>query len=136
MYGAVKDELAATLTEIEEAGLYKRERELTTPQSSHVATTGGESLNFCANNYLGLRRPPGRRRREPGSVGHLGFRHGVGAVHLRHPDPAHPARVAVVGVPRHGGDDPLQPCFDANGGVFEVLFGAEDAIVSDELNHA
>ena len=58
MYGAVKDELAATLTKIEEAGLYKRERELTTPQSSHVATTAGEALNFCANNYLGFADHP------------------------------------------------------------------------------
>ena len=58
MYGAVKDELAATLKEIQEAGLYKRERELTTPQSSHVATTSGEALNFCANNYLGFADHP------------------------------------------------------------------------------
>ena len=58
MYGAVKDELKATLAEIEEAGLYKRERELTTPQSSHVATSGGTSLNFCANNYLGFADHP------------------------------------------------------------------------------
>ena len=54
MYGAVKDELAATLREIEEAGLYKRERQLTTPQAAHIGTTAGEALNFCANNYLGF----------------------------------------------------------------------------------
>ena len=54
MYGTVKDELAATLREIEDAGLYKNERELTSPQSAHVTTLKATALNFCANNYLGL----------------------------------------------------------------------------------
>ncbi|HEX6055849.1 MAG TPA: glycine C-acetyltransferase, partial [Intrasporangium sp.] len=59
MYGTVKDELAATLQEIKDAGLYKNERELTSPQSAHVSTLTADALNFCANNYLGLADDPG-----------------------------------------------------------------------------
>ena len=131
MYGAVKDELAATLTEIEEAGLYKRERELTTPQSSHVATTGGEALNFCANNYLGLRRPPRRRRARAGrrsTSGASGWRRCASSA-ARRPSTPRSRR----GCREFLGTEATilySSCFDANGGVFEVLFGAEDAIVS------
>ena len=137
MYGAVKDELKATLAEIEEAGLYKRERELTTPQSSHVATSGGDVAELLRQQLPRLRRPPRRRRGEPGGVGRVGFRDGVGALHLRHPDPAH--RASRRALSQFLGTEATilySSCFDANGGVFEVLFGAEDAIVSDELNHA
>ena len=58
MYGSIKAELAATLAEIDGAGLYKRERQITTPQSSHIGTTAGDALNFCANNYLGYADHP------------------------------------------------------------------------------
>ena len=58
MYGSVKDEIAATLQEIEDAGLYKNERQLTSPQSAHVTTRKADALNFCANNYLGLANEP------------------------------------------------------------------------------
>ena len=63
MYGTVKEQLAATLAEIEQAGLYKHERQLASPQSAHIRTAGGEgaqaeALNFCANNYLGLADDP------------------------------------------------------------------------------
>ena len=58
MYGAVREQLAQTLREIEEAGLYKRERQITTPQSAHIGTSRGDALNFCANNYLGFADHP------------------------------------------------------------------------------
>ena len=58
MYGTVRGQLAGALAEIDGAGLYKRERELTTPQDARIATTAGASLNFCANNYLGLADHP------------------------------------------------------------------------------
>jgi glycine C-acetyltransferase len=76
VYGAVKDELAATLREIEEAGLYKRERQLTTPQAAHIGTTAGEALNFCANNYLGFadRQRSSRRARRRWMSGASGWR--------------------------------------------------------------
>ena len=108
VYGAVKDELAATLTEIEEAGLYKRERELTTPAVVARRDDGRGGAELLRQQLPRVRRPPRRRRREPGGAGRVGLRDGVGALHLRHPDPAHRARGAAVAVPRHRGDDPLQ----------------------------
>ncbi len=94
-------------------------------------------LNFCANNYLGPRRPPGGGRGGPRRAGRLGLRDGQRAVHLRHPDPARRARSAAVGV-SCGTEATIlfSSCFDANGGVFEVLLDERDAVISDELNHA
>ncbi len=136
MYGAVKDELAATLTEIEEAGLYKRERELTTPQSSHVATTGGEALNFCANNYLGFADHPDVVAASREALDTWGF----GMASVRFICGTQTQHTVLEGrLSEFLGTEATilySSCFDANGGVFEVLFGAEDAIVSDELNHA
>ena len=136
MYGTVKDQLAATLREIEEAGLYKRERELTSPQSAHITTRKAEALNFCANNYLGLADHPDVEAAAAKALQEWGF--GMASVRF------------ICGTQElhkqleHAISDFLQTddtilyssCFDANGGVFEVLFGAEDAIISDELNHA
>jgi glycine C-acetyltransferase len=136
MYGTVKDELAATLQEIEDAGLYKNERELTSPQSAHVTTLKAEAINFCANNYLGLADDPSIIESSKKALDEWGF--GMASVRF------------ICGTQRQHTDlerriaDFLgmeaailySSCFDANGGVFEVLFGAEDAIISDELNHA
>ena len=136
MYGAVKEQLAATLQEIEDAGLYKREREITTPQSSHVGTTGGESLNFCANNYLGLADHPEVVGASRAALDEWGF--GMASVRfICGTQTQHTALEARLSQFLGTEATILFPsCFDANGGVFEVLFGAEDAIVSDELNHA
>ncbi len=136
MYGAVKDQLAATLREIDEAGLYKRERELTTPQSSHVGTTAGESLNFCANNYLGLADHPDVVAASRAALDEWGF--GMASVRFicgtqtQHTD----LEDRLAGFLGMEATILFSSCFDANGGVFEVLFGPEDAIVSDALNHA
>ena len=136
MYGAVKDELAATLKEIEEAGLYKRERELTTPQSSHVATTGGEALNFCANNYLGFADHPEVVAASRKALDEWGF--GMASVRFICGTQTQHTLLEERLSEFLGLEATIlySSCFDANGGVFEVLFGAEDAIVSDELNHA
>ncbi|NHA68280.1 glycine C-acetyltransferase [Phycicoccus flavus] len=136
MYGAVKDQLAATLREIEEAGLYKREREITTPQAAHVGTTAGESLNFCANNYLGLADHPDVVAASRDALDTWGF--GMASVRfICGTQTQHTALEERLAQFLGTEASILFPsCFDANGGVFEVLFGAEDAIVSDELNHA
>ncbi len=136
MYGAVKEQLAETLAEIEEAGLTKRERLLTTPQSSHIGTTAGESLNFCANNYLGLADHPDVVAAARGALDTWGF--GMASVRficgtqVQH-DELERRLADFLGTQAC---ILFSSCFDANGGVFEVLFGEEDAIISDELNHA
>ena len=136
MYGRVKDELAATLREIEDAGLYKRERELTTPQAAHVGTTGGESLNFCANNYLGFADHPDVVAASHEALDRWGF--GMASVRFICGTQTQHTRLEERLSQFLGTEATIlySSCFDANGGVFEVLFGAEDAIVSDELNHA
>ncbi|GAB49656.1 glycine C-acetyltransferase [Mobilicoccus pelagius] len=128
--------IAATLDEIRDAGLYKNERELLTPQSAHVRTTTGEALNFCANNYLGLADDPeviaaARAALDEWGFGMASVRFICGTQELHKQLEAKIAELV-------GTEDAIlySSCFDANGGVFEVLFGAEDAIVSDELNHA
>jgi glycine C-acetyltransferase len=133
---AVKDQLAGELAEIEAQGLTKRERLITTPQSSHIATTQGEALNFCANNYLGLADHPdivgaARQALEDWGFGMASVRFICGT-QSQHRDLERTIADFV------GTEDAIlfPSCFDANGGIFEVLFGPEDAIVSDELNHA
>ena len=136
MYGAVKDEIAATLREIEDAGLYKRERELTTPQSSHVATTSGEALNFCANNYLGFADHPEVVAASREAIDTWGF--GMASVRFICGTQTQHTRLEARLSQFLGTEATIlySSCFDANGGVFEPLLGEEDAIVSDALNHA
>ncbi|MEP6799128.1 MAG: glycine C-acetyltransferase, partial [Lapillicoccus sp.] len=136
MYGSVKAELATTLEEIREAGLYKNERELTSPQAAHVTTGKAAALNFCANNYLGLADHPdvvaaSKRALDEWGFGMASVRFICGTQTL-HTDLE--AQISAF----FGTEATIlySSCFDANGGVFEVLFGAEDAIISDELNHA
>ncbi len=129
--------LQQTLAGIEAAGLYKRERVITTPQRAHLTIADGRSvLNFCANNYLGLADHP-----EIIAAAHATLdRWGYGLASVRficgtqqiHKDLE--ARLSAF----LGTDDTILygSCFDANGGVFETLLGAEDAVISDELNHA
>jgi len=132
----VKDELAATLAEIEAAGLYKRERELTTPQSSHVGTIGGEALNFCANNYLGFADHPEVVEASKTALDEWGF--GMASVRFICGTQTQHSVLERRLSDFLGMEATIlySSCFDANGGVFDVLFGAEDAIISDELNHA
>ena len=136
MYGTVKDELATTLREIEDAGLYKRERELTSPQSAHITTAKAGALNFCANNYLGLADHPDVEAAAAKALQDWGF--GMASVRfICGTQELHKQLERAISDFLQTEDTILySSCFDANGGVFEVLFGAEDAIISDELNHA
>ncbi|GAA1956754.1 glycine C-acetyltransferase [Agromyces allii] len=136
MYGSVKDQLRAELDEIDAAGLTKRERGILGPQSSEVSVAGHDVLNFCANNYLGLANDPrivaaAHRGLDEWGYGMASVRFicGTQEQHLELE-----RRVSEF----LGYDDTIlfSSCFDANGGVFETLFGPDDAIISDELNHA
>ena len=136
MYGSIKAELAATLAEIDGAGLYKRERQITTPQSSHIGTTAGDALNFCANNYLGYADHPEGVTASRNALDECGF--GMASVRfICGTQTLHAELEArISGFLGMEATILYSSCFDANGGVFEVLFGEGDAIVSDELNHA
>lgn len=136
MYGDVKQQLADTLAEIEDAGLYKREREITTPQAAHIATTAGAALNFCANNYLGFSDHPDVIAASKAALDTWGF--GMSSVRfICGTQTQHTELERRLAEFLHQEATILySSCFDANGGVFEVLCGEEDAIVSDELNHA
>ncbi len=133
---AFKDDLAAELAGIREAGLYKSERHLTTPQSAHVGTTAGEALNFCANNYLGLANHPDVVEAARDALDQWGF--GMASVRFICGTQTQHRDLERALADFSGTEDSIlfASCFDANGGVFEVLFGAEDAIISDALNHA
>ncbi|MFF3749159.1 glycine C-acetyltransferase [Streptomyces sp. NPDC002018] len=140
MYASVRDELSATLGEIREAGLFKPERVISTPQSASVAVTagggGGDVLNFCANNYLGLADHPEVVAAAKDALDRWGY--GMASVRFicgtQEIHKELEGRLSAF----LGQEDTIlySSCFDANGGVFETLLGAEDAVISDALNHA
>ncbi|MCE7000998.1 glycine C-acetyltransferase [Saccharothrix sp. S26] len=137
MYGAMREDLRAGLDEIREAGLYKAERVIGTPQSAAVRVgSGAEVLNFCANNYLGLADHPKLVQAAHEALDRWGF--GMASVRFicgtQEPHKELERRLSEF----LGTDDTIlySSCFDANGGLFETLLGAQDAIISDELNHA
>jgi glycine C-acetyltransferase len=137
MYGSIKDQLRAQLQEIQEAGLYKRERIITTPQDAVIKTTDGEEvLNFCANNYLGLSSHPRVLEAAHKTLDTHGF--GMSSVRfICGTQDIHKELEAKIAEFLHTEDTILYAAaFDANGGVFEPLLGEEDAIISDSLNHA
>ena len=136
MYGSLRDDLTRTLDEIRAAGLYKNERELATPQAAHIATPEGAALNFCANNYLGLADHPDVVAAAHAGLDDWGF--GMASVRFICGTQSQHRALERELAAFLGTDDAIlySSCFDANGGVFETLFGADDAIISDELNHA
>jgi glycine C-acetyltransferase len=136
MYGAFKQQLATTLEEIRAAGLYKSERELTSPQSAHITTAKVEALNFCANNYLGLANHPTVIAAASEALQEWGF--GMASVRFICGTQILHTELEAKLSAFLGTEATIlySSCFDANGGVFETLFGAEDAVISDELNHA
>jgi glycine C-acetyltransferase len=137
MTAAFHNHLTAQLADIRSAGLYKNERVIISPQSAHIRVADGrEVLNLCANNYLGLADHPevisaARAAQEKWGYGLASVRFICGTQGLH--KELESALTAFLGT-----EDTIlySSCFDANGGLFETLLGAEDAIISDELNHA
>ncbi len=137
MYTHFKEHLQAELRAIEEAGLYKRERIITTPQGAVIKTTEGkEVLNFCANNYLGLSSHPMVLEASKRAIDTHGF--GMSSVRfICGTQDIHKELEHKIAEFLHTEDTILYAAaFDANGGVFEPLLGEQDAIISDALNHA
>jgi glycine C-acetyltransferase len=136
MYDRFREHLASELQGIEEAGLYKHERLITTPQGAHVGVREGEVLNLCANNYLGLAQHPGVRAAAARGLEDWGY--GMASVRfICGTQTLHKQLEKTLSDFLGTEDTILYPsCFDANGGLFETLLGAEDAVISDELNHA
>jgi glycine C-acetyltransferase len=138
MFEQAQDHYAKILSEIEEAGLYKHERIIASPQGAEISVAGDDHkvLNFCANNYLGLSSHPDTIAAARGALDERGY--GMSSVRFicgtldRHKQ-LEEALSNFLGV-----DDTIlySSCFDANGGLFETLLGEEDAIISDALNHA
>jgi glycine C-acetyltransferase len=136
MYGAARQDLSHTLGEIEEAGLYKRERIIASPQNAHIQVSNQQVLNLCANNYLGLANHPaiveaGKKALERWGYGLASVRFICGTQQI-HKELEQ--RISDF----LGTEDTIlySSCFDANGGLFETLLDGDDAVVSDELNHA
>lgn len=136
MYDDAKQVYAAEIALIKETGLYKHERVISTPQGARIVSDGREVLNFCANNYLGLSSHPqviagAKQALDSHGFGLSSVRFicGTQDLHKRLE-----ARIATF----FGTEDTIlySSCFDANGGLFEVLLGQQDAIISDALNHA
>ncbi|MBL9101602.1 MAG: glycine C-acetyltransferase [Myxococcales bacterium] len=136
MFDQARDHYTATLREIRDAGLYKHERLIASPQGAEISVNGRTVLNFCANNYLGLSSHPAVIAAAHAALDARGF--GMSSVRFicgtqdRHRELERRLSEFV------GCEDAIlySSCFDANGGLFETLLGAEDAIISDALNHA
>ncbi|HOY43399.1 MAG TPA: glycine C-acetyltransferase [bacterium] len=137
MYGAIQQELEGLLGEIRQAGLYKQERIITTPQGARIAVRGGrEVLNFCANNYLGLANHPRVVEAARKSIERWGY--GISSVRFICGTLAIHKELEEKVAAFLGTDDAIlyAACFDANGGVFEPFMGPDNAIITDSLNHA
>ncbi len=137
MYGKFQKHLQDELSAIEQAGLYKHERNIVSPQSAEITLEdGSKALNFCANNYLGLADNPRLIKAAEQAM----LSHGYGMSSVRFicgTQDIHKELEKAIAEYFHTEDTILYAaCFDANGGVFEPLLTAEDAIISDSLNHA
>ena len=136
MYGKMQQHLQQTIAEIKEAGLYKNERLIESPQQAAIQVAGKEVLNFCANNYLGLSNNPRLIQAAKDMMDKRGF--GMSSVRfICGTADIHKQLEAAISDYFKTEDTILYAaCFDANGGVFEPLLTEEDAIISDSLNHA
>ena len=136
MYQDFQKFLTNELQEIKNAGLWKNEREITSPQNSNISVKEDQVLNFCANNYLGLANNPrliaaAKKAMDERGYGMASVRFICGTQDL------HKALEKAIAKFFNMEDTILYAaCFDANGGVFEPLLGEKDAIISDALNHA
>ena len=136
MYGKMKEHLSRSLSALREAGLYKEERIIESPQDAAIEVKGNEVLNFCANNYLGLSNHPrliaGAKRmmdRRGFGMSSVRFICGTQDIHKE-------LEAAIADYFRTEDTILYAACFDANGGLFGAFLGEEDAIISDALNHA
>ena len=136
MYGKIKEHLEHELAEIKAAGLYKNERIIESPQRAEITVGGRQVLNFCANNYLGLSDNPrlieaAKKAMDTRGYGMSSVRFICGCQDIH-------KQLEKAIADYFGTEDTIlyAACFDANGGVFEPIFGQEDAIISDSLNHA
>lgn len=137
MMGTYTEQLQQTLQQIREAGTYKSERVIDTPQDAHIRVTGGrEVLNMCANNYLGLAEHPEIIKAAHEALDRWGY--GMASVRFICGTQGIHKQLESAISKFLGTEDTIlySSCFDANGGLFETLLGPEDAIISDELNHA
>ena len=137
MYGKLKDHLETELKSIDESGIYKRERVITTPQGANVhVSTGEDVVIMCANNYLGLSSHPDVIQAAQDTLDTHGY--GMSSVRFICGTQNIHKELEQKIAEFYGTEDTIlyAAAFDANGGVFEPLFTAEDAIISDELNHA
>ena len=137
MYGAFQSHIQSQLAEIRAAGTYKAERVITTPQDAHIAVGEGRSvLNLCANNYLGLAEHPEIIRAAHDALDKWGY--GLSSVRFICGTQSIHKELERKLSEFLGTEDTIlySSCFDANGGLFETLLGPDDAIISDELNHA
>src|SRR5690606_10557042 len=137
MYGDFKNALQQEIQAIKDAGLYKEERVIVTPQGTDIRIdTGEEVINFCANNYLGLSSHPAVIQAAKDAVDSHGY--GMSSVRFICGTQDNHKLLEQKISEFLGTEDTIlyAAAFDANGGVFEPLFGPEDAIISDELNHA
>ena len=131
------DHLSGVVDEIRDAGLYKQERIITTPQDAHIRVAGGaEVLNMCANNYLGLAEHPEVARAAHDGLDNWGY--GLSSVRFICGTQAIHRELEERLSEFLGTEDTIlyPSCFDANGGLFETILTADDAVISDELNHA
>ncbi len=136
MYGKLKDQLVKDLATIEEAGLYKSERIITSEQGAEITVNGKQVLNFCANNYLGLSSDAAVVKAAHDTLDSHGY--GMSSVRFICGTQDIHKELEEKLARFHGTEDTIlyAACFDANGGVFEPLLGEKDAIISDSLNHA
>ena len=137
MYNKTKSIISATLDDIRAQGLWKNERVITTPQSNRIDTTETRGIiNFCANNYLGLSNDP--RIIEAAKASYDEYGYGLSSVRFICGTQAIHVELEKKISEFLGTEDTIlySSCFDANGGLFETITTAEDAIISDELNHA
>ena len=136
MYGTLQNDLAGRLAEVREAGLYKTELVMTTPQGAHVDVGGRELLNLCANNYLGLAGHPAMVEAAHEALDRWGY--GMASVRFICGTQTLHRELEERLSSFLDTDDTIlfSSCFDANGGLFEALLGEEDAVISDQLNHA
>jgi glycine C-acetyltransferase len=136
MYNKIQNQLESTINEIRDAGLYKSERVIESPQNAHISVSKHEVLNMCANNYLGLSDHPIIVEAARKTLDEWGF--GLSSVRFICGTQSIHKELERKISEFLGTEDTIlyAACFDANGGFFEPLFEAEDAIISDELNHA